>query len=139
MAILQGFAKHRGRGEGREVGLRQGEVETLVFAPPPQTLGALGPGGGRTSPPGAGPLPHIKSPSLARENPANEHDLDHIDELDLLVPHTSDAGLESGQLRGFTLGQALLLPRSEPRGDSGSEFGGHHPIGIARLGDVEPP
>ena len=30
-------------------------------------------------------LPHVESPSLARENLANEHDLDYIDELELLV------------------------------------------------------
>ena len=37
-----------------------------VEAPPPQTLGALGPGGGggRTSPPGAGPLPHLAHAAL---------------------------------------------------------------------------
>ena len=34
MAILQGFAKHRGRGGEREVGLRLGEVETLVYGSP---------------------------------------------------------------------------------------------------------
>ena len=84
-------------------------------------------------------LPHIKCPYLTRENPANEHDLDHVDKRDLLVPHTSDACLESGQLCGFAPGQALLLPRSEPRGDSGSKFGGRHLVGVARLGDVEPP
>ena len=30
-------------------------------------------------------LPHIEAPSLARENPADEHDLDYIDKLELLV------------------------------------------------------
>ena len=35
VAILQGFAKHRRRGGGREVGLRQGEVKTHVFGQPP--------------------------------------------------------------------------------------------------------
>ena len=30
-------------------------------------------------------LPHFKCPFLARENPADEHDLDHIDKLELLV------------------------------------------------------
>ena len=33
-------------------------------APPPQTLGALVPCGGRTSPPGAGPLPHLAHAAL---------------------------------------------------------------------------
>ena len=45
-------------------------------------------------------LPHIECPSLTRENPVDEHDLDHVDKLDLLVPHTFDAGLKSGQLCG---------------------------------------
>ena len=30
-------------------------------------------------------LPHIEAPSLARENPADEHDLDYVDKLELLV------------------------------------------------------
>ena len=30
-------------------------------------------------------LPHIDAPSLARENPADGHDLDYIDKLELLV------------------------------------------------------
>ena len=30
-------------------------------------------------------LPHIEVPLLARENPADEHDLDYIDKLELLV------------------------------------------------------
>ena len=54
-------------------------------------------------------LPQIDCPPLAGQDSANEHDLDHIEKLDLLDPHTSDAGVESGQLRGFALGQALLL------------------------------
>ena len=43
-------------------------------------------------------LPHIKSLSLTREDPAEEHDLDYIDEFNLLVHQVLDAGLESGQL-----------------------------------------
>ena len=69
-------------------------------------------------------LPQIKSPSLAQKNSADEHDLDHVDKLDVLVNHTFDTVLKSGQLRRLALGQALLLPRGEPHGDSGSEFGG---------------
>ena len=42
-------------------------------------------------------LPHIECPSLTREDPAEEHDLDHIDKLDLLAYHILDAGLKSGQ------------------------------------------
>ena len=34
MVIQQGFAKHRGRGEGREVGLRQGEVRNSCVGSP---------------------------------------------------------------------------------------------------------
>ena len=30
-------------------------------------------------------LPHVEAPSLARENPADEHDLDYVDKLELLV------------------------------------------------------
>ena len=76
-------------------------------------------------------LPQIECPSLTREDPAEEHDLDHVDELDLLAHHVLDAGLESGQLYRGTPGQALLFPGSEPRGDSGSKFGGRHPVGVA--------
>ena len=43
-------------------------------------------------------LPHVEAPSLARENLADEHDLDYVDELELLVHQLLDAGLESGQL-----------------------------------------
>ena len=49
-------------------------------------------------------LPQIKCPSLARKDPAEEHDLDHVDELNFLVRHVLDAGLESGQLYRKTLG-----------------------------------
>ena len=47
-------------------------------------------------------LPHIEAPSLARENPADEHDLDYVDKLELLVHQLLDAGLESGQLSRIT-------------------------------------
>ena len=30
-------------------------------------------------------LPHTEAPSLARENPVDEHDLDYVDKLELLV------------------------------------------------------
>ena len=30
-------------------------------------------------------LPHVEAPSLAREDLADEHDLDYVDELELLV------------------------------------------------------
>ena len=49
MAILQGLAKHRGRGGGREVGLRlEGEVLVSLAAPkPPLFIG----GGEGAAPP----------------------------------------------------------------------------------------
>ena len=43
-------------------------------------------------------LPQIKSPSLARKNSADEHDLDHVDKLELLVHQGLETRLESGQL-----------------------------------------
>ena len=43
-------------------------------------------------------LPHVETPSLARENPADEHDLDYVDKLELLVHQGLETGLESGQL-----------------------------------------
>ena len=84
-------------------------------------------------------LPQVECPLLTRENPAEEHDLDHVDELYFLAHHVLDAGLESGQLYRGTPGQALLFPGGEPCADSGSEFGGRHLVGVMRLGDVEPP
>ena len=54
-------------------------------------------------------LPHIKCPSLAWKDSADEHDLDHVDELDFLAHHVLDVGLESGQLYRGTPGQALLF------------------------------
>ena len=43
-------------------------------------------------------LPQIEYPSLTREDPAEEHDLDHIHKLDFLAHHVFDALLESSQL-----------------------------------------
>ena len=42
-------------------------------------------------------LPQVEILLLARENPADEHDLDYIDKLELLVHQGLDACLESGQ------------------------------------------
>ena len=42
-------------------------------------------------------LPQIANPSLTRKNPAEEHNLDHVDELDFLAYHILDACLKSGQ------------------------------------------
>ena len=41
-------------------------------------------------------LPQAEGPLLAREDPVDEHDLDHVDKLELLVHQGLDAGLESG-------------------------------------------
>ena len=43
-------------------------------------------------------LPHVEAPSLARENLADEHDLDYVNKLELLVHQGLETGLESGQL-----------------------------------------
>ena len=43
-------------------------------------------------------LPHVEAPSLAREDPADEHNLDYVDKLNLLVHHVLNTCLESGQL-----------------------------------------
>ena len=43
-------------------------------------------------------LPQVELPLLAREDPAVEHDLDHVDEFELLVHHVLNTCLESGQL-----------------------------------------
>ena len=63
-------------------------------------------------------LPRVESPLLAREDPAVEHDLDHVDKFELLVHHVLNTCLESGQLSRTTPGHALLLPGGEPRGDA---------------------
>ena len=84
-------------------------------------------------------LPHIEAPSLARENLANEHDVDYVDKLELLVHQLLDAGLESGQLLRIAPNPAALFPGGEPCGDARSEFGGRCPFRVTQLGDVEPP
>ena len=43
-------------------------------------------------------LPHIECPSLTREDPAEEHDLDYVDKLELLACHIPDTFMESVQL-----------------------------------------
>ena len=84
-------------------------------------------------------LPQVEGPLLRREDPADEHNLDYVDEFKLLVHQGLDACLESGQLFFFTPRQARLFPRGEPRRGSGSELGGCDPFRVARLGDVKPP
>ena len=84
-------------------------------------------------------LPQVESPLLAREDPADEHDLDYVHKLELLVHQVLDAGLKSGQLFRITPRQARLFPGGEPCGDARSEFGGRCLFRVTRLGDVEPP
>ena len=43
-------------------------------------------------------LPQVEVPLLARQDPADEHDLDYIDKLELLAGHIPDTFLESVQL-----------------------------------------
>ena len=43
-------------------------------------------------------LPQIEGPLLTREDPADEHNLDYIDKLELLVHQGLDAGLQSSHL-----------------------------------------
>ena len=47
-------------------------------------------------------FPQIKSPSLTREDPAEEHDLDYGDKFNLPIDQVFDAGLESGHLCRIT-------------------------------------
>ena len=84
-------------------------------------------------------LPQIEVPLLAVENPADEHDLDHVDKLELLVHRGLETGVESGQLSFLTLRQTRLFPGREPRWGSGPELRGCDPFGVVRLGDVKPP
>ena len=41
-------------------------------------------------------LPQVESPSLTREDSADEHNLDYVDKFELLVHQGLDACLESG-------------------------------------------
>ena len=47
-------------------------------------------------------LPQVESPSLTRENPAEEHDLDCGDKFNLPADQVFDAGLKSGHFRRIT-------------------------------------
>ena len=73
-------------------------------------------------------LPQVELPLLAREYPADEHNLDYVDKLELLVHHVLNSCLESGQLFRTTPGQALLFPGGEPRGDARWEIRGRLPM-----------
>ena len=70
-------------------------------------------------------LPQGELPLLAWEYPADEHNLDYVDKLELLVHHVLNTCFESGQLFRTTPGQALLFPGGEPHGDARSELEGH--------------
>ena len=69
-------------------------------------------------------LPQVEGPSLTREAHADEHNMDYVDKLELLVHQGLDAGLESGQLSFFTPRQACLLPGGEPRRGPDRNSGG---------------
>jgi len=56
-------------------------------------------------------LPHIEAPLLAWENPANEHDLDYVEKLELLVHQLLDTGLEAGQLLRIPPDPSALFSR----------------------------
>ena len=43
-------------------------------------------------------LPQFEGPLLAWEDPADKHDLDYVDKLEVLVHKLLDAGLKSGKL-----------------------------------------
>ena len=83
--------------------------------------------------------PQVESPSLTREDQADEHNLDYVDKFELIVHQGLDACLESGRLPFLTPRQARLLPGGEPRRGSGSKPGGCDPFGVARVGDVKLP
>ena len=78
-------------------------------------------------------LSQVELPLLAREYPADEHNLDYVDKLELLVHHVLNTCLESGQLFRTTPGQALLFPGGEPHGDARSELGGATHSGLRGL------
>ena len=84
-------------------------------------------------------LPQVEGPSLTREDQADEHNLDYVDKLELLVHQLLDTSLESGQLLRIPPDPAALFLGGEPCRDAGSEFGVRCPIRATRLGDVEPP
>src|SRR3954464_11576398 len=84
-------------------------------------------------------FPQSKIPLFAREDPADEHNLDYIDKPDWLVHQGLDASLQSGHLFFFAPRQARLFPRHKPCGGSGSELRGCDPFRIAWLDDVKPP
>ena len=84
-------------------------------------------------------LPQIEGPLLTREDPVDEHNLDYVDKLELLVHQGLDACLQSSHLFFAAPRQARLFLGREPRWGSRPELGGCDPLRVARLGDVKPP
>ena len=84
-------------------------------------------------------LPQIEGPLLTREDQADEHNLDYVDKLELLVHQGLDACLQSSHLSFAAPRQARLFPGREPCWGSGPELRGCDSFGVARLGDVKPP
>src|SRR3954469_14565663 len=84
-------------------------------------------------------FPQCKIPFLAREDQANDHDLDYVGKPDWLVHQGLDACLQPSHFFLVAPRQACLFPGHEPRGGSGSELRGRDPFRIAGLGDVKPP
>ena len=71
-------------------------------------------------------LPQVESPLLTREDPADEHNLDYVDKLELLVHQGLDACLQSSHFFFAAPRQARLFRGREPR--RGSETQGVRPI-----------
>ena len=63
-------------------------------------------------------LLQVELPLFARKYPADEHNLDYVDKVELLVHHVLNTCLEFGQLFRIPPGQALLFPGGEPHGDA---------------------
>src|SRR4051812_14999945 len=83
-------------------------------------------------------IPQRATSALAWENQANQHHLDHIDELDVLGYHALDARLQCYQLIGRTPVRTLLDPGGESHGGTGAEFGSRGPGGATGFCDLEP-
>ena len=75
---------------------------------------------------------------MAWEDPANQHHLDHVNELDVFIHHALNVRLQRYQLVRRRPIWALLYLGGEPHWGSGLEFGSRGPGGVAGLCDVEP-
>src|SRR3954466_11016391 len=73
-------------------------------------------------------FPQSKIPFLAREDQANEHDLDYVGKPDWLVHQGLDSCLQPSHFFLVAPRQACLFLGHEPRGGSGSELRGPRPI-----------